>query len=369
MSAKLLFAARVTVGLFFLASGVDVGVCTAQQPSAQGESPTPAKTWVRGVHEGMRPCWGISGGLVFGIHPGDAKGDGEPRGLIRIFSPVLPGGKYDLINFIAVEPIVDGRRGFSEMERSRLDGVQGKRMWTAGGTGDPRSGGKMDAGKISRLPNGMEQLELRLHVEKFDNGAHLDLVIRQRSDRPDEIEMTLRAQPGGKPPQYAVLSATMGNKARARLLWLSDGPVSAAKLYPGFSGDGFGETKIFGYRQIGKTTDGDALSAITTDEADPSKARVARMDGWYYGGRKVTQYWRKSKGTFGKELQTAVNVRRIYWGMQLPIPGGPAFENFEMRDPFREGQQFRFGVTRKSPTELGLPGNRPSEDDGRKSGG
>ena len=77
--------------------------------------------WIQGEHDGIRPCWGIAGGLLFGIHPGDKKGDGEPRGLIRIYSPVLPGEKYDLINFIAIEPIVAGRRGFSEMERSRLD--------------------------------------------------------------------------------------------------------------------------------------------------------------------------------------------------------------------------------------------------------
>jgi hypothetical protein len=83
--------------------------------------------------------------------------------------------------------------------------------------------------------------------------------------------------------------------------------------------------------------------------------RVADMDGWYYGGAKVTQYWRKPKGDFGSDLQTAVNARHMYWGMQLPIPGGAAFENFELRERFREGQRFRFGVTRKTPAELGLP--------------
>jgi hypothetical protein len=358
MSAKLLFAARIAGGLLLLSSGLDVAVCTAQQPPIGNKPPGSGKTWVRGAHEGIRPCWGINGGLLFGIHPGDTKGDGQPRGLIRIYSPVLPGGKYDLINFIAVEPIVGGRRGFSEMERSRLDGVPGKRMWTAAGTGGPRGNARTDPGQWRRLSDGIEQLELNVHVEKFDNGARLDLVIRQRSDLPEEIELTLRALPGGKPPQYAVLSATMGNKARARLLWLSDGPVSAGKLYPGFSGDGFAETKVFGFRQIWQTPDGEAMVALTTDEANPSQTRVAGMGDWYYGGRKVTQYWRQSKGTYGKELQTAVNVRRVYWGTRLPIPGGAAFENFEMREPFRDGQRIRFGVTQRTPAELGLPAGK-----------
>jgi hypothetical protein len=349
-SATMNFSAivlRIAVGLFVLRCGPATAInpCTAEQPPSKSIAKVSTRTWVRGKHDGFQPCWGIDGGLLFGIHPGDSKGDGQPRGLIRIYSPVLPGGKYDLINFIALEPIVDGRRGFSEMERSRLDGVPGKRIWTEAGTGAPRGSPKTDPGKLSRLPGGIEQLELNLHVEKFDNGAHLDLIIRQRSDSPDEIELTLRNHPGGKPPQYAVLSATMGNKARARLLSLADGPVSAAKLLPDFSGDGFAETKVFRLSRLWRTPDGDALAAITTDEANPAQTKIAGMGDWYYGGRKVTQYWRKSKGTYGNDLEVAVNVRRIYWGTRLPIPGGPAFENFEMRDPFRDGQQFRFGVS------------------------
>ena len=308
--------------------------------------------WVQGESDGIRPCWGIAGRLLFGIHPGDKKGDGEPRGLIRIYSPVLPGGKYDLINFIAIEPIVAGRRGFSEMERSRLDGVPGKRIWTAAQSGTPGESVKMEPGKITRLPSGAEQLELTLRVEKFDNGAHVYLVVTQRSDAPDEIELTVHTEPDSKTPQYVMLSATMGNKARTRLLWLADGPRSTQQLYPDFSGDGFAGTEVFGFRQLHRTADGDVLVAITTDEANPAAAKVADMDGWYYGGAKVTQYWRKSKGTYGSDLQTAVNARCFYWGMQLPIPGGAAFENFEMREPFRDGQRIRFGVTRKTPAEL-----------------
>jgi hypothetical protein len=314
--------------------------------------------WVQGEHGGLRPCWGIAGRLLFGIDPGGGKSDGEPRGLIRLYSPVLPDGKYDLINFIAIEPVVDGRRGFSEMEMSRLDRVPGKRMWTAAHAGVPGEFGRLEPGKITRLANGAQQLELTLRIEKFDNGAHLYLVVTQRSDQPDEIELTFHTEPGSKPPQYAVLSATMGNKARTRLLWLANGPTSAKQLFPDFSGDGFTETQTFGFRRLHQTADGDALVALTTDEANPAGTRVAGMTFWYYGGEKVTQYWRKSKGDYGKDLQAAVNARYFYWQSQLPIPGGPAFENFEVREPFHEGQRIRFGITRKTPVELGLPAEK-----------
>lgn len=342
----------VVAVLLLLGIAPTTDFCAAAPPSAH---PPRSPKWVQGEHEGYRPCWGSARGLLFGIHPGVGKGDGEPRGLIRIYSPVLPGGKYDLINFIAIEPIVADRRGFSEMERSRLDREQGKRIWPAANSAAAADFSKIEPGKITRLPNGAEQLELTLRVEKFDNGAHVYLVVTQRSDLPDEIELTIHPELGSKALQYVMLSATMGNKARARLLWLADGPRSTRQLFPDFSGDGFAGTTVFGLWQIHRMADGDALVAISNDEVDPTKARIPDMNGWYYGGRKVTQYWRKSKGAFGSDLEAAVNARYRYWGLPQPIPGGAAFENFEIRERFHDGQHMRFGVTQKTPGELGLP--------------
>jgi hypothetical protein len=37
-----------------------------------------------------------------------------------------------------------------------------------------------------------------------------------------------------------------------------------------------------------------------------------------------------------------------------PIPGGIAFENFEMRERFAPDQRIVFGITRKSPVALGF---------------
>jgi len=73
-----------------------------------------------------QPIWGWRGGLLFAVSPGGFH-PGEPRGLIRLGYPVLTNGSYDLINFIAVEPVVKGRKGYSELEPSRLDAAPGKR--------------------------------------------------------------------------------------------------------------------------------------------------------------------------------------------------------------------------------------------------
>src|SRR5438105_8404784 len=80
-------------------------------------SPVLASDWVQ--QDGH---WGRRGGLQFGIYPASLSGEGTggPKGLIRIWAPVKKGGRYRLVNFIAVEPVVQGRKGFSELESRRM---------------------------------------------------------------------------------------------------------------------------------------------------------------------------------------------------------------------------------------------------------
>jgi hypothetical protein len=72
------------------------------------------------------------------------------------------------------------------------------------------------------------------------------------------------------------------------------------------------------------------LVAVTTDEENP--AATFPFPGtrhWYYGGSKVTQYWKKPREAFREDLHAAANARYTYWQSSQPIPGGIAFENFE----------------------------------------
>jgi hypothetical protein len=43
--------------------------------------------------------------------------------------------------------------------------------------------------------------------------------------------------------------------------------------------------------------------------------------------------------------------RRVYWGGDVPIPGGIAYENFEFQEDFRQGQEVWFGYTPESPVK------------------
>jgi hypothetical protein len=101
--------------------------------------------------------------------------------------------------------------------------------------------------------------------------------------------------------------------------------------------------------------DGSLIAAITNDEADPAATMPFPLSNfWHYRGTKVTQYWKQPGTSDHAELTLAVNARHTYYGSKREIPNGNAFENFEMRQPFKEGQQFIFGITRRTPAELGF---------------
>ena len=308
--------------------------------------------WVRPGVNTNQPVWGIRGGLLWAVAPAGFR-TGEPRGLIRLGYPVLPGKRYDLINFIAIEPIAGGRRGFSELERSQLDGVAGKRIWAENSAGASHT--NLVAGQLRKGVRGQDELEVTLQVEKFENGAHVRLVVCQRSDRPDEIQLSVCQEPDSAPLEYCILTATTGNMARTRELWLKGEVVSSLKLYPDYRGKDFAPHREYSLSRLHRTAAGGVLVAATNDEPDPASVYpFPNSELWHYAGDKITQYWAKEAGTFRDDLQVVVNGRYTYWRSSRPIPGGIAFENFELRERFYDGQTSIFGITRQPPQQLGF---------------
>lgn len=309
--------------------------------------------WLRSGATTNALVWGIQGGLQFALHPhGFAGRNGGPRGLIRVGYPNLANGQYDLINFIAVEPVVNGERGLSELEESAYDQKHGKIFWP-GGSKNPPAAPLLHAGFITSPAPGVKQLNLPLSVERFDNGAHVRLMLAQRSDRPGELILTVETEPDSAPIETCILTATMGNKARARILLLADGPVSSLQLYPDYRGDGFAPHTLFALGRLPRAANGDVLVAIMNGEPNPAAVSpFVRPHFWDYKGAKVTQYWRKPEPEITPTLTCAVNARFTYWGGDHPIPGGVSFENFELREPFRSGQTVIFGITQNPPAIL-----------------
>lgn len=300
-----------------------------------------AANWYLPANQTNQPVWGIAGGLKCAL-PLTGLNDHAPRGLIRLYAAVLPEGGYDLINFLAIEPIVKGQRGLSELEFSERDQRAGKRLWLE------------KAPKTVKPNNDTEQIKGIIRIEKFQNGAHPYLAFSMSSEQPDEIKLTVFAEPDSAPMDFCIITATMGNKARTRCLWLKDEVVSSLKTYPKFQGNGFAPHRIFNQERLWRTATGDFLAAITTDEPEPASVRpFGKSPAWYYGGQPVTQYWRKPAGA-KESLAVAVNGRYTYWMSNRPIPGGVAFENFEIQERFQNGQEYTFGITLKNPAQLGL---------------
>ena len=191
-------------------------------------------------------------------------------------------------------------------------------------------------------------------VEPFDNGARPVVEVRLREDRPHEVCLRVFAASGGKPMRSCILTATMGNYARLRRLYLKDRVEESRRVYDPFRPvfAGFAAHRQWGISEM-LVRDGQAIVAATPDEPDPAHAHyspdVARH--WHYQGVLATQYWRAPARP---DLVVRVNGRQTYWASRAAIPGGVAYENFELEAPFEPGQEFCFGIISGSPSSLGF---------------
>ena len=292
------------------------------------------------------PRWGHPEGLQLGLHPLSG-----PRGLLRLFTPYLGQPRDRLLNFVAVEPIPAGgpQRGYSELEHSRLDDVPGLRMWA---TDDPESSAPGDPRAPSRgtvtEADGVERLSVDIGVEPFANGADVWVRAEFRKDRPHEISVAAYRREGSVELDACVLTATMGNWARLRELELADRRVTAAELWPQYRDIHFAEHASFGVDELRREGDDVVVSAVG-DEAEPHLAEHApgTKEHWFYVGARGVQTWRAADPD--PRLVAQVNGRHTYWMSEAPIPGGIAFENFELVEPFRQGRAFTFSVEPLEP--------------------
>lgn len=331
--------------------------------SAQAPPATRDDAWIRPKAPGDALIWGRRDGLIFGLpSPGGMRG---PRGLIRV-GVVGKGGDAELVNFIAIEPVVKGagsrfsRMAFSELEMSELDaGERGKRLWVE------QASGELTA--LAVKPDPVERLRVRIDVEPFTaNRARVYVVASIHGDRPGELELTVHHHDDSAPIEELTLTATMGNYERLRYLWLDGRVVDSRELYAGYSDAGFIDKENYPHSAMLTYGDGDALALATTNEDNPSSVQVSDRPSWTYQSIRLTQYWRVPAWDIQPDLRVKVNGRHVYWSSTIPIPGGLSFENFEVRQRYVPGQRFVFGLTPKQPWEFvpSIPGlaarpNRP----------
>ncbi len=331
--------------------------------------------WIRPQNMNSPAKWGMCNGLVIGLWPTHVgtffQGTrGGPRGLLRI-GYNLHGRTY-LINYIAIEPVVNGKKEYSEISPSRVDGKIGKFIWASKDTTQRKFyPSAITRGTITHPdpdhPN-VEQLSFYLFMEKFLNGAHPYLKVTIRSDRPNEIGFQIFNQKDSAPMEQCPLTATMGNYSRIRLLYMKDKIIDSRKLYKGFDGIHFVEKEPYSADKLIKTDKGYYIALAATNESFselaswPQDSSYLSKQHWRYRPPfKVTQYWKtKVTARSNSSLHVRVNGRAKYWSGKnnsnskdyIDVPGGVAFENFEMREKYHPGQKFYFGITRKSPRDM-----------------
>ncbi len=329
----------------------------ATRPPSSLKPPVEDGIWLRPDTSGPAiPTIGFKQGIRIGLWPA---ADG-PRGIIRIYAPyVFPAGKErPLINYIAIEPIVKGHRSLSELERSALDERRGKRLWFSEEVEEapkPKLPWECVSGKTGTIKVGKQDvrtLSIVINVEKLDNGAQPIITASFREDRPNEVTFKTYSAKGGAEMESCVLSSTMGNYSRCRLLWLKDEIVDSRKLWPDYSGHEFVWTPDYSQDRVLKSADGTLTVAITPSETDLNAAKV-EPSWWHFDGRVATQYWRKYAGTVKSPIKVRVNGRARYYGQATLLPGGIAYENFEIIETYEPGTESVFGVTLQTPAQMG----------------
>lgn len=265
-----------------------------------------------------------------------------PRGLIYLYMEPVVRSRH-VLNFIAIEPVVNGKRGYSELERSAWDNKEGKLIWSSDEPAFERHDPKKLACGTVESHGSTESLSVYMMCEPFANGARVYLRLTFRSDAPGELQLETFAAPGSAPISHCILTATMGNYARLRELYLRNLKVTSHELWPDYRDTQFAPAKEFGLQQLHRLRDGNVFVAATPDEVSP--ADTPAPGHWNYTGIPAVQYWKLEPKEAVSATKARVNGRYTYWMSKKPIPGGISFENFELERPFRDGERIVYGVT------------------------
>lgn len=327
--------------------------CSKEEPLGWKNlaSPEVGQVWVQPAQgKDAQPIWGHANGMRIGLAPMPG-----PRGLLRVYTPYLGHKQEKMINFIALEPIPKGsdQRGFSELEMSSLDDRRGKRFWSADDSlaTEPKPEIRPSRGVVREI-NGVETLTVFVFSERFENGANVYVRLRFYENRPNEVEIATYATPGSNDLENFIVTATMGNFARLRNLYLADGTRTSGELWPDYNETNFTPHAHFSVENFISDKEGRAYFIAAPDEKRPQETEYAEgtKNHWKYYGSKATQYWYVENPD--DKLEGLVNGRFTYWASKDPIPGGVSFENFELKAPFSNGLTFVFGVSPSDPQEF-----------------
>src|SRR5690606_37663878 len=124
-------------------------------------------------------------------------------------------------------------------------------------------------GVVRRIGEGgqqVEELSVYIHMEQFANGAAPYLRLSIRSDRPEELAIQVFHHENSAPMERCAITATMGNYARLRNLYLKDGVVWSNDVYAGYDGIDFIEKESYPLGQMLDDGNGSLWAIASGDE-------------------------------------------------------------------------------------------------------
>lgn len=329
--------------MFSLVGLLNVSVCLADtRIEIQGNS-----IWIQPSEKNNYALvWGFRDGLQIRVLPD------KIRGLISVHAPYIGQRSDRVTNFFAVEPTPKGaiERGYSELEWSKLDKKRGKRIWSANNNKafEPTDEFVGASGVIQKQ-DGIETLSVYFFFESFDNGAKVYLKATFYANNPYEVEVETFKRDDSVELDNCIVTATMGNYARLRKLYLKERIKNSFDIWPDYKDIHFTNREKISSEQFLNGKDGNKYFIAAPNEKNLMDADYAKgtESNWYYYGLPVTQYWYSKD--FDNSLTGIVSGRFTYWASDKPIPGGISFENFELNKQFRQGDRFVFGISTLTP--------------------
>lgn len=326
-----------------------------------------ADVWIYPENDNSNPIWGIKNGIIFGIDVTEM--DYKPatlwaKGLLRI-GWADEDGKSHFFNYIGLSIFKDGRKmDFSEIERINFhpDNIDYAATLQDLLSEYPENSIEVQdllslesnpptlLSQVTTFEDNRMSVLLRLTTFRVSQ-AKIYLIIVIDQDKPREIQISIYNQEENTNPlDYVILSATYGNLARLRELYLKSQTVNANSLFQGQEQGSwcFYPIMSFGLNDL-LTDDQGTITVYAGNDEEGDWIADLGNGAPYYNGPKFYQYWRKYPDTYREDLQVRVNGREKYFaGFLNPcgsknITGGISFENFEMIEEYYLGQTFWFG--------------------------
>jgi hypothetical protein len=257
------------------------------------------------------------------------------------------------LNELAIKPRADDRYANSTTEqRTQAGGKLGLRFATSDSkqlskkVWEPAEGVLSEDGKTLRL---------FVHPEPFSNRARPVIEIRFDAPHANRIGFRVHTASESTGMTECVLSAMSGSFADLRQLHFADGHVKTTKQmfeswpdeskltdkerspWQTFSGEQFPLVDDGTLRQI----------RLTSDVSDYSTLKYAGAvsTGWQYKALPSEQSWLCAAET---PFTVALRARKSFRNGNGPIPGGPAFEDFELRTRLQPNQWIWYEVLPKT---------------------